>query len=92
MRDENLLPLERAIWKMTGAPARALGVTDRGQIKPGMAADITVFDPDTIAEKATYQDPHQFAVGIEHVLINGEAVIAHGEHTGALPGEMLRRR
>jgi N-acyl-D-aspartate/D-glutamate deacylase len=91
VRDENLLPVERAIWKMTGAPARALGLADRGRIAPGMAADITVFDPETIAEKATYQDPHQFAVGIEHVLVNGREVIAWGEHTGALPGEMLRR-
>ena len=91
VRDEGLLPIERAVWKMTGAPARALGLTDRGRVAPGMAADVTVFDPDTIAEKATFQDPHQYAVGIDHVLINGEAVIANGEHTGALPGEMLRR-
>ncbi len=90
VRDEGVLPIERAIWKMTGAPARALGLADRGQIAPGMAADITIFDPDTIAEKATYQDPHQYAVGIDHVLINGAPVIAHGEHTGALPGQTLR--
>ncbi len=90
VRDEGLLPVERAIWKMTGAPARALGLTDRGILRDGMAADITVFDPATIAEKATFQDPHQYAVGIEHVLINGASVIAEGEHTGALPGGMLK--
>jgi len=91
VRDENLLPIERAIWKMTGAPARALGITDRGRVALGMAADITIFDPETVAEKATYQEPHQYAVGFEHVLINGQPVIAHGEHTGALPGKMLRQ-
>ena len=76
---------------MTGAPARALGITDRGRVAPGMAADITIFDPETVAEKATYQEPHQYAVGFEHVLINGQPEIAHGEHTGALPGKMLRQ-
>ena len=76
---------------MTGAPARALGITDRGRVALGMAADITIFDPETVAEKATYQEPHQYAVGFEHVLINGQPVIAHGEHTGALPGKMLRQ-
>lgn len=91
VRDQGLLPLETAIRKMTGLPARTLGLADRGLIREGLAADLAVFDPTTIAERATYQDPHQYAAGIAHVLVNGEPVIDDGEHTGALPGAMLRR-
>ncbi len=91
MRDERLLPLETAIRKMTGASARALGLADRGLIREGFRADIAVFDPDTVAERASFNDPHQYADGFAHVLVNGIAVIADGEHTGALPGKVLRR-
>ena len=90
-RDLDLLPLHTAVHKMTGKSAEALGLADRGLLREGFAADITVFDPDTIAEKATYLDPHQYAVGVDHVLVNGEPVLAHGEHTGATPGQFLRR-
>jgi N-acyl-D-amino-acid deacylase len=90
-RDLGIVPLETAIRKMTGRSADALGLKDRGYLREGFRADITVFDPAAIAEKATYTDPHRYAVGIEHVLINGTAVLAHGEHTGALPGRMLKR-
>jgi N-acyl-D-aspartate/D-glutamate deacylase len=82
--------LETAIAKMTGRSAAALGLADRGVLRPGARADVTVFDPATIAERATYEDPHQFAVGVEAVLVNGEVVLGHGQHTGATPGTMLR--
>ena len=90
VRELGLLPIESAIRKMTGASAAALGLADRGVLRRGAAADVTVFDPATIAEQATYQDPHRFAVGVDHVLVNGVAVLADGVHTGAVPGRMLR--
>jgi len=72
-------------------PARILGLKDRGVLAEGAAADITIFDPVTVAERGTYVDPHQYAAGIDHVLVNGRQVIAEGEHTGALPGMLLKR-
>jgi N-acyl-D-amino-acid deacylase len=91
-RDEELLPLHEALWKMTGASARALGLKDRGVLRKGFAADITIFDPVTIAEMASYEDPHQFAAGIDQVLVNGITTFRGGEHTGALAGRTLRRQ
>jgi N-acyl-D-amino-acid deacylase len=91
-RDEELLPLHKALWKMTGASARALGLTNRGLLREGYAADITIFDPVTIAQQATYEDPHQFAAGIDQVIVNGTTVLRDGEHTGALTGRSLRRQ
>ncbi len=91
-RDEELLPLHTALWKMTGASARALGLKDRGVLRAGNAADITIFDPFTVAERATYDDPHQFAAGIDQVIVNGVTVLRDGEHTGALAGRTLRRQ
>ena len=91
VRDLGLLPLEHAIHKMTGASAAALGITDRGQVREGWAADLTVFDPATIAERATFDDPHQFADGVSQVIVNGEIVLDDGEHTGATPGRALAR-
>ena len=91
-RDEEVLPLSRAVWKMTGASARALGLKDRGILRKGYAADITIFDPVTIAETATYEDPHSFAAGIDQVIVNGTTVLHDGEHTGALAGKTLRRQ
>ena len=76
---------------MTGASAAALGITDRGQVREGWAADLTVFDPATIAERATFDDPHQFADGVSQVIVNGEIVLDDGEHTGATPGRALAR-
>jgi N-acyl-D-aspartate/D-glutamate deacylase len=89
-RDERVLSLETAIWKMTGLPARRLGATDRGVVAIGAKADLVVFDPATVADRATYEDPHQYAAGIGDVVVNGRVVIAGGEHTGALPGRVLR--
>ena len=77
---------------MTGASARALGLKTRGLLREGYAADITIFDPVTIAQQATYEDPHQFAAGIGQVIVNGTTVLRDGEHTGALTGRSLRRQ
>jgi N-acyl-D-amino-acid deacylase len=89
-REERVLALETAVWKMTGLPARRLGLADRGVLAPGAKADVVVFDAATVADRATYEDPHRYATGIEHVLVNGRVVITDGEHTGALPGRLLR--
>ena len=91
-RDEELLSLHLALWKMTGASARALGLKNRGVLQQGYAADITIFDPVTIAEQASYEDPHQFATGIDQVIVNGTTVLRDDEHTGALSGRTLRRQ
>jgi N-acyl-D-amino-acid deacylase len=89
-RDERVLSLPSAVWKMTGLPARRLGLSDRGVLAPGAKADVVVFDAATVADRATYEDPHRYAAGIGHVLVNGRVVIADGQHTGALPGRLLR--
>jgi N-acyl-D-amino-acid deacylase len=91
VRDLRLLTLEAAVGKMTGAAARALGLPDRGLLRPGAWADVAVFDPARIADTSTYADPHRYATGVSTVLVNGEVVIDGGDHTGALPGRVLRR-
>jgi N-acyl-D-amino-acid deacylase len=88
-RDERVLTLAEAVHKMTGLPARRLGLRDRGEVRVGARADLVVFDPKRIADQATYEDPHRYAVGIEHVLVNGRFVLKDGEHTGSLPGRVL---
>jgi N-acyl-D-amino-acid deacylase len=90
-RELGLLSLPQAIYKMTGGSAAALGLKDRGLIREGYRADLTLFDPAEIAERATYDEPHQYAAGISTVLVNGVVVIDAGEHRGALPGQVLRR-
>jgi N-acyl-D-aspartate/D-glutamate deacylase len=89
-RDERVLPLETAVWKMTGLPAKRLGLADRGVLRDGGKADVVVFDPATVADRATYEDPHRYAAGVGDVVVNGRVVISGGEHTGALPGRVLR--
>lgn len=89
VREEKVLSLEQAIYKMTGLAAERLRWTDRGLLKEGFYADLVVFDPETVADKATYQAPHQYAAGIEHVLVNGVPVICDGNHTGSRPGKLL---
>ena len=89
VRDENVLSWEEAIRKMSALPAERLGLKDRGHIGPNMAADIVIFDPKTVIDKATYTQPHQFPVGINFVLVNGEIVVKDGQHTGAKPGKAL---
>ena len=86
-----VLSLESAVHKMTGLPARRLGLSDRGQLMEGLAADLVVFDPDTVIDNATYDDPQQYPDGIPFVLVAGAAVIDYGRHTGARPGRVLRR-
>jgi N-acyl-D-aspartate/D-glutamate deacylase len=87
-----LLELETAIHKMSLLPAQRIGLTDRGCIAPGMAADLVVFDPASVRDRATYEDPHQYPEGIAWVFIRGEAIVDHQEHTGALAGQVLTRR
>ena len=82
--------LPQAVHKMTGLPASQLGLDDRGVLRVGAKADIVVFDPERIQDRATFEDPHQLAIGVEWVLVNGEVVIESGQHTGALPGRVLR--
>ena len=91
VRDRRVLSLPTAIHKTTGASAAALGLADRGVLREGYWADVTVFDPSRIAELATYDDPHQYSVGVSTVLVNGEVVLDGGDHTGALPGRVLKR-
>jgi N-acyl-D-amino-acid deacylase len=90
VREERLLSLPQAVHKMTGLPARRLGLRDRGVIRVGAKADLVVLDPRTVIDVATFDDPHRYPRGIEHVLVNGRFVIRDGEHTGSLPGTLLR--
>ncbi|HKG60515.1 MAG TPA: D-aminoacylase [Pyrinomonadaceae bacterium] len=90
VRDEKLLSLEAAINKMTGAPAARVGLRDRGLIKEGMFADITIFDPAKVIDKATFESPNQYPVGIEYVLVNGKISVDKGQRTAALAGRVLR--
>jgi N-acyl-D-amino-acid deacylase len=88
---EGILSLQEAVRKMTSAPAQRLGLRDRGLLREGFKADVTVFDPGTVKDEATFVEPHRFASGIPYVMVNGELVVDGGEHTGALPGRALRK-
>jgi N-acyl-D-amino-acid deacylase len=90
VRDEQLIPLEEAIRRLTSLPAQNLAIVDRGLLAPGRFADVVVFDPDTVQDHATYDDPHHYATGVRHVAVNGTLVLRDGEHTGALPGRVVR--
>jgi dihydroorotase/N-acyl-D-amino-acid deacylase len=90
-RELGLLPLEEAVHRMTGFPARKFGLHDRGEVRPGAHADLVLFDPERIADVATYSDPHHPPRGIAHVFVNGTPVVRDGVHTGARPGRALRR-
>jgi N-acyl-D-amino-acid deacylase len=90
VRDEKVLPLEDAVRKMTSAVATRLSIHDRGLLREGMFADVTVFDPATVADRATYDQPHQLSIGIRHVFVNGIAVLQDGKVTGARPGRVVR--
>jgi dihydroorotase/N-acyl-D-amino-acid deacylase len=92
VREQKALTLAEAIRKMTSFSAQLNGLTDRGLLRPGMAADITVFHPDTVADKATFEDPLRYSVGIEYVIVNGMVVLNKGQHTGAKPGRVLYGR
>jgi N-acyl-D-amino-acid deacylase len=88
-REQRVLTLAEAVHKMTGLPARRLGLRDRGEIRQGARADLVVLDPRKVADQATFDDPHRYPIGIEHVMVNGRFVIKEGEHTGSLPGKVL---
>ena len=90
VRDEHVIPLEEAIRKLTSLPAATLRVKERGQLTPGYLADVVVFDPKTIGDRATYAQPHQYSSGVRHVWVNGVQVLKDGEHTGAKPGRVVR--
>ena len=89
VREEKIIPLEKAVRRLSGLPATNLGLDHRGFVKDGMFADVVVFDPETIGDRATFEKPHQYAVGMKHVLVNGVQVLKNGEHTGAKPGRAL---
>lgn len=90
VRDEGVLTLEEAVRKMTSQAAIRVGITDRGLIRPGMMADIVVFDPATVRDVATFEEPNRYSAGMRHVLVNGQAVVADGAITSARPGRALR--
>jgi len=92
VREEQVLSLEEAVHKMTLHSARRLGFTDRGELAIGKKADVTVFDSANVADRATFEDPLHYPSGIAFVLVNGTVVVDKGEHTGAKPGRVLRRK
>ena len=90
VRDEHVVSLEEAIRKLTSLPAATLRIKERGQLTPGYLADVVVFDPKTVGDRATYAQPHQYSTGVRHVWVNGVQVLKDGEHTGATPGRVVR--
>jgi N-acyl-D-amino-acid deacylase len=89
VREGKIIPIKEAIRRLSGLPATNLGLDHRGFLKEGMFADVVVFDPATITDRATFEKPHQYAVGVKHVFVNGVQVLNDGEHTGAKPGRAL---
>ena len=90
VREDKVITLQDAVRRLSGLPAENLGLDRRGLLKPGYFADIAIFDPATIADRATFEKPHQYAVGVKHVLVNGQIVLKDGEHTGVTPGRALK--
>lgn len=90
VREEQVIPLAQAVRRLTSFPAENLRIRHRGRLEKGYYADIVVFDPNKVADRATYAEPHQYATGVVHVWVNGELVVRDGEHTGALPGRAIR--
>ena len=90
VRQDGVLTLEEAVRKMTSQAAIRVGITDRGLVRPGMMADLVVFDPATVADRATFEQPNRYSVGVRHVLVNGKAVVANGAITNERPGRALR--
>jgi N-acyl-D-amino-acid deacylase len=89
VRDEKLVSLSEAIRRLARLPCDNLGLKDRGRIEEGYFADIVIFDPATIADTATYEQPHSYAVGVRDVIVNGRAALRNGEHTGEFPGRAI---
>lgn len=90
VREEQVISLEEAIYRLTGLPAGNLRLDHRGKLAPGFYADVVVFDPETIIDRATFEQPHQLATGVLQVFVNGEHVLRNGEHTGATPGRFVK--
>jgi len=90
VREERVIPLEEAIHRLTALPAERLNIRHRGRLEPGYFADLALFDPGAIQDHATYEDPHQYATGMRHVIVNGTPVLRDGEPTGATPGRFVR--
>jgi N-acyl-D-amino-acid deacylase len=90
VRDERLIPLEEAVRRLTSLPSANLKIARRGALKSGYYADVVVFDPASIQDHATYGHPHRYATGMKHVFVNGQQVLKYGEHTGAMPGRVVR--
>jgi N-acyl-D-aspartate/D-glutamate deacylase len=90
VREEHVLSLEEAVHKMSGLTAKQMHIGDRGLIKEGFAADLVIFDPATVADRATFTDPFQYPVGISTVVVNGRVVLDNGRHTGQRPGVVIR--
>jgi N-acyl-D-amino-acid deacylase len=88
VRERTVVPLAEAVRKMTSLPAAKLRLRDRGELRPGAFADVVVFDPATVADAATFTDPHRYPRGMPWVLVNGRPVVAGGRHTGARPGRV----
>ncbi len=91
VRSENVLAFPDAIRKMSSLPAWRLGLSDRGVLRAGAYADVAVINPHTVDERATYDDPHQYSTGVDHVFVNGQAVLLDGAPTGVRAGRVLRR-
>ncbi len=89
VRDEKVITLEEAIYKLSALPAHNLKIADRGKLQKDFYADVVVFDPKTISDHATFAQPHQLSTGVSHVWVNGQQVLKDGEHTGALPGQVV---
>jgi N-acyl-D-amino-acid deacylase len=89
VREEKVIPLEEAIRRLAALPATNLGLDHRGFLKEGYFADVVIFDPKTIADKATFEQPHQYAIGMKHVFVNGVQELKDGEHTGSKSGRAL---
>jgi N-acyl-D-aspartate/D-glutamate deacylase len=90
VRELGVMPFQTAVYKITRLPAERIGLDDRGRIEEGAVADIAILDPDAVIDKATFENPHQYAEGMHHVIVSGEAVLLDGEMTGARPGRILR--
>jgi N-acyl-D-amino-acid deacylase len=89
VRELKTVTLPEAVMKMTSMNADKIGIKDRGRLKEGAFADVTIFDQDRVIDRATFENPHQFPIGIEYVIVNGQVTIAKGRHTGALAGRVI---
>jgi N-acyl-D-amino-acid deacylase len=89
VRELHVISLEEAVRRMTSLPAQTFGLTDRGLLRPGLAADLVVFDPRAVAERSTFTQPHQYSVGMRYVLVNGQLTVREGQHTKRRAGQVL---